>query len=229
MTSIVLSKPVGVRCPNEPNDVKLIHVRLMEIGKIPCYVSQGVFDDAILDGIRSVQKHFMANPDGVIGVGGKTLQVLNQWAVKPIKSGVSLPGKLREAWDLVNPLLPHGSICTSGYRSADEQRRLLQRFFLQDFRGPIVAKYGQPAFDAAAKDPEKNEDDVLAMVRGVGQLIAKPGSSPHQRGKAIDIGGPASIDAQQVAVVKLVARANPGLFSGKVLRERNGCVHFEIR
>lgn len=100
---------------------------------------------------------------------------------------------------------------------------------MQDFRGQIVAKYGQPAFDAAAKDLEKNEDDVLAMVRGVGQLIAKPGSSPHQRGKAIDIGGPASIDAQQVAVVKLVARANPGLLSGKVLRERNGCVHFELR
>jgi hypothetical protein len=65
-------------------------------------------------------------------------------------------------------------------------------------------------------------------VHGVGQQIAAPGKSMHQRGKAIDVGGPDAIDQAQVDIIKLVARAHPDLFSGKVLKERNGCVHFEI-
>lgn len=229
MPTVLLTKPVGIGCPNVPNDVKLVHVRLMEIGKIPCYASQGVMDDTIVEGIKSVQKHFMLTPDGVIGVGGFTQRVLNQWSIKPIKAGVNLPGRLREAWDMVNPLLPEGSTCTSGYRSTEDQRKLLQRFYLQDFRAAIVGKYGQSDYDEVAKDLVAHENDVLRMVHGIGQLIAKPGTSPHERMKAIDIGGPAAIDGKQVDVVRLVAKANPDLLSGRVLRERNGCVHFEIR
>jgi hypothetical protein len=229
MSVMFLSKAVGVNCPNVPNDVKLVHLRLMEIGKIPCYPCQGAMDQMIMGGIRSVQKHFMLTPDGIIGVSGMTQRVLNQWSTKPIKPGANLPGQLRAAWDMVNPLLPEGSSCTSGYRSTDEQRRLLQRFYLHDFRGAIVSKYGQKTYDSTAKDLVANEDEVLKMVHGVGQLIAKPGTSPHEKMKAIDIGGPDAIDSKQVEVVKLVARANPNLLSGKVLRERNGCVHFEIR
>lgn len=67
------------------------------------------------------------------------------------------------------------------------------------------------------------------MVRGVGQAIAAPGKSMHQQGKAVDIGGPSTIDQKQVEIIAMVARAHATLFSGKILRERNGCVHFEIR
>jgi hypothetical protein len=66
-------------------------------------------------------------------------------------------------------------------------------------------------------------------VRGVGQAIAKPGTSAHQKGKAIDIGGPSNIDNEQVRIVRIVAKANPHILSGFVLKERNGCVHFEIK
>jgi hypothetical protein len=65
------------------------------------------------------------------------------------------------------------------------------------------------------------------MVRGMGQQIAAPGSSMHQKAKAVDVGGPD--DAKQVEVIKLVAAAHSDLFTGKVLKERNGCVHFEVR
>ncbi len=67
------------------------------------------------------------------------------------------------------------------------------------------------------------------MVRAIGQAIAAPGRSMHQKGKAFDIGGPSSIDMEQVRVAKMVAGANPDIFSGKVLHERNGCVHVEIK
>jgi diguanylate cyclase (GGDEF)-like protein len=43
-----------------------------------------------------------------------------------------------------------------------------------------------------------------------------------------DVGSPSTIDNQQVSVIKKVARAKPSILSGKVIKERNGCMHFEI-
>ncbi|WP_178133701.1 hypothetical protein [Vineibacter terrae] len=34
---------------------------------------------------------------------------------------------------------------------------------------------------------------------------------------------------EQVRVARMVGSANNTLFSGKILKERNGCVHVEIR
>ncbi len=226
---LILLKSVGKGCPNLTADVKAIHQRLMEIGKIPCYVSDGKMDDTILKGIIDVQKHFMRKPDGIISVNHSTHNFLKEWKDKTVSPGVLLPGKLQEAWDLANPLLPAGSYCTSGFRSADSQRRILHKFFSTKYKAAIIKKYGQDEYDAVKADLIKNEDDVLKMVRGVGQAIAKPGRSAHQRGKAIDVGGPSIIDDKQVKVIKQVALAHPTLFSGKILKERNGCVHFEIR
>jgi len=226
---MILRQAVGKNCPNQAEDVKLIHKRLMDIGKIPCYVSTGAFDSTIQQGILDVQRHFMTVPDGVISVGGKTQGFLASWKNKPISPGVQLPGRLREAWDWVDPLLPDGSYCSSGFRSIEDQRRILHSFFLNTYRIQIIAKYGQKQYDEVKVDLLANESKVLEMVHGVGQAIAAPGSSMHQKGKAIDIGGPSTIDSKQVEVVKLVAKAHSDLFSGVVLKERNGCVHFEIR
>ena len=67
------------------------------------------------------------------------------------------------------------------------------------------------------------------MVRATGQKIAMPGRSKHQFKKAIDVGGVGEVlNRRQVAVIRMVAAANPDLLSGKVLKERNGCVHFEL-
>ena len=128
----------------------------------------------------------------------------------------------------MDPLLPEGSYCSSGYRSAEDQRRILHNFFLNTFKIQIIGKYGQQAYGSARSNLAANESKILEMVHGVGQAIAAPGSSMHQKGKAIDIGGPSTIDNKQVEVVQLVAKAHPDLLSGKVLKERNGCVHFEI-
>lgn len=229
MRAIRLMQPVGKNCTNRADDVRVVHEVLVSIGKLPRGPSNGAFDEKLLQGILGVQKHFLAQPDGVISVGGRTHRALQTWRDKEIKPGVELPGRLREAWNLVSPLLPDGSNCTSGYRSAEKQRALLHGFFEEQYKRDIIAKYGQSAYDAAAADLLANEQKVLEMVRGVGQLIAAPGRSMHQLGKAIDVGGHKSLDAKQVEVIKRVALANPGLLSGVVKPERNGCVHFEIR
>jgi hypothetical protein len=230
MASIVISQAVGLNAPNRPEDVKAIAQRLVEIGKLPSTGGSGgsgVMDAALLQGIAAAQRHFMAAPDQLINANGSTLGYLNNWSVKPISPGVQLPGRLREAWDWVNPLLPPGSSCTSGFRSADEQRQILHKFYTTTYRAEILATYGQPEYNRVATDLLGNEARVVEMVCGIGQLIAAPGKSAHQQGKAIDIGGPD--DAGQVKVVELVARAHVDLLSGKVLKERNGCVHFELR
>lgn len=228
MAALKLRQAVGTNCPNLPEDVMSVHARLMEIGKIPCYECTGELDDTIAKGILSTQRHFMRNPDGVISTNGRTERFLGVWREKPIKAGVQLPGHLNEAWLLVSPLLPEGSSCTSGYRSPEDQRRILRQFFTQQYRVPIIKKYGQIAYDSVCIDLARHEQKALGMVRGVGQQIAAPGKSRHQQGKAIDIGGPSTIDKQQVEILNLVAKAHPSLFSGIVLAERNGCVHFEI-
>lgn len=230
MPVLDISASVGRNCINNALDVKAVARVLVEIKKLPPgFISDGKLDDALVKGIMSAQRHWMHTPDGAISVGGPTHLFLKGWKPKPISPGVQLPGRLRDAWDLVSPLLPDGSYCSSGYRSADLQRKLLQTFFLSTYQQAIIAKYGQKDYDLVKADLLGNEQKVLEMVRGVGQAIAAPGNSPHQHGKAIDIGGPASIDRKQVDIVKLVGRANAQLFSGKVLMERNGCVHFEIR
>ena len=95
----ILEQAVGKDCPNGPNDVKIVHQRLMAISKIPCYAFIGSLDDTIMEGIIEVQRHFMRIPDGVISVGGRTSAFLANWKNKPISPGVQLPGRLREAWD----------------------------------------------------------------------------------------------------------------------------------
>ena len=220
---------VGRRCVNRPEDVRAVHAQLVAIGKLPPGTCTGIFDDRIHGAIVAVQRAFMTNPDGIIDVNGSTHRFLNNWKVKPVSPGVVLSGKLREAWDLVNPLLPNGSYCASAFRSANDQRRILHKYYRESLKKDIIAKYGQRKYDEVDADLLKHESDVVAMVRGAGQAIAPPGKSQHQQGRAIDVGGPSSIDAEQVRVIKLVARANPRLLSGYVLKERNGCVHFEIR
>ena len=223
---INLISAVGKGCPNRAEDVRAIAQALTNIGKLPKIKATGLLDAAFMQAVVDFQRIWSPVPDGVISVHGVTHRFLESWKIKTISTGVQLPGRLKDAWDLVNPLLPEGSYCSSGYRTADDQRRILHGFFLTKYRIPIIAKYGLPAYEAVKSDLLGNEAQVLSMVKGVGQAIAAPGKSPHQRGKAIDVGGEA--DARQVQVIKMVARANPGLLSGKVLRERNGCVHFEI-
>jgi hypothetical protein len=226
---MLLVDRVGRGCVNRPEDVRAVHARLVEIGKVPRSTSTGVFDDVIHAAVVAVQRIFMTNPDGIIDVNGSTHKFLNTWRVKPVSPGVLLSGRLREAWDLVNPLLPDGSYCASAFRSADDQRRILHKYFRESLKKDIVAKYGQRKYDEVNGDLLKHEAEVVAMVRGAGQAIAPPGKSQHQLARAIDVGGPSNIDNEQVRVIKLVAGANPKLLSGHVLKERNGCVHFEIR
>jgi hypothetical protein len=225
---LVIRNAVGRGCLNTKADVKAIQERLNAIAKGPL-AENGVCDSQTLDAICAFQDHFMLTPDGVISPEGPSMKFLRSWKSKPSSHGVNLLlGKLQRGWDLVNPLLPEGSYCSSGYRSADEQRRILHKFFQVKYKDDIIEGYGQKRYDEVSKDLRKNEASVLEMVRGVGQDIAAPGASMHQKGRAIDVGGPNHLDKEQVRIIKVVARANPNILTGKVLKERNGCVHFEV-
>jgi hypothetical protein len=166
-------RAVGLKAPSDKNDVTFIQRRLIEIKKLKKPAPTGSMDDATLEAIWDFQDHFMLTPDGVISPNGPSVRFLNSWSEKTIGHGVNLSvGKLREAWNLVNPLLPSHSYCSSGFRSADEQRRLLQGRF-KTFKNEIVAKYGAQKYDASAQDLLKNEKD-----RGCPKIGAWNGSVP---------------------------------------------------
>jgi hypothetical protein len=200
----------------------------MSIDKLPrSYQISGSYDDALDKAICSTQDHWMLHPDAVISVGGLTQTYVQGWSIKPIDRGVQLPGNLRAAWDMVNPLLPQGSRCTSGLRTIEDQRRILHEFFLVKYKADILQGIGRTEYDELSQDLLAKEARVVAVVKAYGQAIAAPGRSKHQTGKAIDTGG--ASPARRAEIIRMVARANPQLFSGFVLPERGTCVHFEIR
>lgn len=164
MANLKIRKAVGKGCPNEPDDVKAVHKRLMEVGVIPCYANHGELDARTYKGILDVQSRFMKRPDGVISAGKTTNRFLSNWKEKPVSPKARLPGRLKLAWDLLSPLLPDGSYCTSGYRSADDQRRVLHQLYRgRKLKPKIIKLYGQAKYDAVAANLVKNEMQVLAM------------------------------------------------------------------
>ena len=256
MSMIFLNQPVGMNCPNTQQDVSAISAKLKEIGKIPFITSNVIImDDIIIKGITELQRHFMAVPDAVISPGGPTLNFLSNWEIKHICDGVDLDyqgGRLREAWNWVNPLLPKGSYCSSGYRSISEQRRILHDYYIKKcsqndskfYKNYVdrINKYRHTTSTIKErKETESLDSHFIKMVRVAGIIIAVPGSSPHQHGKAVDISGVEDFLLEHYKIVKLVASAHPELFSGKVIDEAikknkhnkivkssQHCVHFEI-
>ena len=168
----------------------------------------------------------MLRPDAVITVGGQTQTFIQAWSIKPIKQGVTLTVAQRTAWDLVNPLYPPG-YCNSGIRSIDEQRDLLHSNFLKIRKSEILELIDKKEYEELSKDLVANEARVVALVNQSGQAIAAPGHSEHELGKAIDTNGAQPL--RREAVARMVARANPQIFTGYVLNEKNGCTPIEIR
>jgi peptidoglycan hydrolase-like protein with peptidoglycan-binding domain len=135
-------------------------------------------------------------------------------------------------WANISPYLPAGSSMTSGYRSADEQKTLLYGFYNTKYKDKIIKKYSkkdwQKYFDLEGKNNADADAKILEMVRACGQKIAAPGSSPHQKGTAIDVGGIG--DEKQCRALLWCSIMQPGGSKiSKILPEVNGCVHFEFK
>lgn len=248
---LFLSGSVGVGGANRPTDVKAVQYRLQYIReqstrqaiplRRPDYaglgnrgmtsrIADGTCDEITVGWIKEFQSIFLRNPDGQISPAGHTTRFLSRWAPRPISEKVVWTGRLGEAWLLLSPLLPEGSRRTSAYRSVDDQKRVIDNMFKGTYAAELKAKLGIPTYDAILADSDnKRYPRMVKELRGLGQDVATPGTSPHQFGQAIDIGGPKEIDDEQVRVARMVGAANSALFSGKILKERNGCVHVEIR
>lgn len=249
LSPLFLSAAVGVGAPNRSTDVKAVQERLQYIrdqsvrNRIPLRrpgyagiggrgevsrMANGLCDDITVSWIKEFQSIYLNMPDGVISPGGMTSKFLSIWSIKPVGTRVQWMGQLETAWLLMSPLMPEGSHCTSAYRSADDQRRIIDNMFKTTYVTELKAKLGTRYDTILASTGTDRDRAMVTELRALKQDVAMPGSSPHQKGKAIDVGGPSTIDAEQVRVAKLVGTANNALFSGKILKERNGCVHVEI-
>lgn len=231
LAPLTLTATVGQGGPNRPADVKAIQNRLNLIG-IQCGPEDGRFSPKVTSGIASFQRRFMVAPTGVIEPHDDTYRFLCNWTAKRVNDDVVFKGQtLRDAWELVSPLLPPGSRLTSAYRSQKAQRDLVLKTYLDtSYKARILHQAGKDAYDKAlaafqgAKgglDQLAAEKRMVALLNDVGRRIGDSGSSLHCRGQALDIGGEASMEGRK-RVFEKVARANPNVFSGLMKEEGDG-------
>ncbi len=194
-------------------------------------------------------------PDGLISKGGNTEKKLfaddakkyvapTKGAVKPLQSDVTTKksnatgdakiywDRIESVWNTVSPYLPAGSKMTSGFRSPADQRAILHNWYNSKYKAKIIAKYNQAEWQKY-KDMQGSNDAVAdpkmcSMVKGATkQLIAVPGRSAHQRGKALDVGGQADVEQAKTLLWCHVNFESDGVVT-KILPERNGCMHIEF-
>lgn len=240
---------VGVGGVNRAEDVKAVQARLQyvreqskfndvplrrfaypgiggrgEISRMP----NGVCDEITIGWIKEFQSHYLKAPDGLISPGGTTNKFLSNWALKDIQSDVKWSGQiLKTAWLTLSPLLPEGSVCKSAYRTAEDQKAIIDAFWTGRYATELKQKLGSRYDEISALTGDARYRAMVPQLKAIGQAVAMPGTSRHQFGKAIDIGGPP--DAEQIRVVTLVGKAQSTLFNlSQLLLERNGCVHVEI-
>jgi hypothetical protein len=128
-----------------------------------------------------------------------------------IRPGVKLTAAISAAFAILRPYLPRGTVMTSGLRSDEDQRALINRMYLQK---------GGPA----------NVTDInrrLQFLRQRGVKIAAPGSSPHRTGKAFDLSG-AGLSSIVAAVLKCKREKREFKYTKHILEPKNNCVHVEV-
>jgi hypothetical protein len=140
--------------------------------------------------------------------------------------------KIIDVWNTISPYLPDGSKMTSGYRSSDEQRLIIYNFYNVKYKDQIQKKNSEATWakykELQGKNNTDAENQMLTMVRACGQKVEAPGSSPHQKGIAIDVGGMGDEKQCRALLWCYVNFIDKALVT-KILPEVNGCVHFKFK
>lgn len=141
--------------------------------------------------------------------------------------------KIEEVWSIVSPFLPADSYMTSGYRTSQDQRDILHNWFNTKYKDEIIDEHSEEEWKKY-KNMQGNNDAVAdpkmckMILEATGQLIAVPGTSKHQTGQAIDIGGKADVDQIKSLLWCHVEFYTDNIIT-KILPERNKCLHFEFK
>ncbi|WP_257461467.1 LysM peptidoglycan-binding domain-containing protein [Archangium lipolyticum] len=127
---------------------------------------------------------------------------------------VILTEPIESAFLVLLPYLPKVTVMTSGYRSDDDQARLIQKY------------YGRHKGNPLEKDVEKQRQ---WLVKKKGLKIARVGSSPHRTGLAFDLSG-GSIDDINAAVQKC-AREQGSKFPllNTIIERKQNCLHVNLK
>jgi hypothetical protein len=208
----------------------------------------GQYQAAMVAHGGSLSSNLVAKVDGLISKGGATekslfgsgpfkLTAIESGSVKPNSKDKEAAGAVGEAktfwdgilgvWAAVSPYLPDGSYLSSGYRSYADQVRVIEDFFTDDYKAQIISAHGQAEWQAlVGKTDAASVTTKLGWVRDCGQDVAAPGTSPHQSGHAIDVGGPDD-NGQIHALLRYHVDLDKAKVT-KIIHEKNGCVHFEF-
>lgn len=193
--------------------------------------------------------------DGRIDAGGPSAKALFSNAAQPFTSiapsGVKPIGtspqasldaatgesraiwdRLLAVWNQVSPYLVGDAYMSSGYRSEADQARIIEDFYVKTkvqggYKEALIATHGEAGWSAyVGLDDDGSIEIKRQRVKALGQDVAAPGSSPHQSGRAIDIGG--TQEAEQIlALLRFAIEIDAALVT-LVLYEKNTCIHLEF-
>lgn len=224
----------------EPETIKAIQfyqVELMDIAsKVKGYEAPSFPDGLILKGSTAEKRLFGSDaPKYTFYSKGSVKAVAQEVQTKITDANGSLKktwDTLQSKWNFISVYLPNDSIWTSGYRSSEDQRSLLQKWYNEKYKTQIIAKYSEKEWkkynEMQGVDDAKADPEMVKMIKGAAkQLIAVPGRSAHEKGLALDVGG--TPDVEQVKALLWMSVALDDVVITKILPERNGCIHFEYK
>lgn len=154
-------------------------------------------------------KPTQGTPPGTVPVG---VPPLSSATFKKMWKSVKLTKSIEKAFRVLEPHLPNGAVMTSGYRSDEDQARIINEYYASH-KGP-----------ASTTDVEERR----LWLKAQGLIIAKVGSSPHRTGLAFDLSG-APLSTLQECVDKAAAE-NPTDFPLKrtITERKQNCLHVDL-
>jgi len=138
--------------------------------------------------------------------------VTNNGALPNVNAGVKLTAAISAGYAVLAPYLPQSVRLTSGLRTDDDQRALINRMFKKN-KGPagIENALGQQQW-----------------LVGKGFKVAKVGASRHRTGLAFDLSG-APLEQIKAKVMECAAEHPDTFFlSRTILETKNNCLHVEL-
>ena len=127
---------------------------------------------------------------------------------------VVLTHAIEDAFLVLLPYLPQGTVMTSGYRSDEDQKRVINDYYTQHKGNPLVT------------DVEKRR---LWLQNEEGLIIAQVGKSPHRTGLAFDLSG-GKLDDIKAAVSRCVSEQGSRFPLLKTIVERKqNCLHINLK
>ena len=140
-----------------------------------------------------------------------------------IKPNVKLNDLLLNAWKTLQPFLPPGAVMTSGFRTEEDQKRIINHFWQK--------ATGKPIPDHLKKDNRVWRQAARILTRHHGYVVGPPWTNSkyaHLKGTALDISGANLYDLAEAVEMVSASSKLPVKFRKPIVEQGNNCIHVGV-